>query len=55
LWGNLRWGVLLKYDLEQSELFDVQLFAGWRQHCIEPFVYWRRAPSALLLGVRLAR
>jgi hypothetical protein len=54
LWGNLRWGVLLKYDLEQSELFDVQLFAGWRQHCIEPFVYWRRTPGALLLGIRLA-
>jgi hypothetical protein len=50
---NLRWGALLKYDLEQGELFDVQLFAGWRQHCIEPFLYWRRAPSALLLGVRL--
>ena len=54
LWGNTRWGVLLKYDLEQGELFDVQLFAGWRQHCIEPFVYWRRAPGALLLGIRLA-
>jgi hypothetical protein len=53
LWGNLRWGVLLKYDLEQSELFDVQLFAGWRQHCIEPFLYWRRSPGVLLFGVRL--
>ncbi|GBC91777.1 LPS-assembly protein LptD [bacterium HR15] len=52
-WGNLRLGALLKYDLNRQQLYDVQLLLGWRQHCIEPFLYWRREPSVLLMGVSL--
>ncbi|MEN3001284.1 MAG: hypothetical protein ABDI19_05500 [Armatimonadota bacterium] len=53
LWGNLRMSMLLKYDLDRRDLYDLQLLLGWRQHCIEPFVYWRRAPGVLLVGVTL--
>ncbi|MCS7065206.1 MAG: hypothetical protein NZL85_02900 [Fimbriimonadales bacterium] len=53
VFGNLRLGALLKYDIERRDLYDLQLLIGWRQHCIEPFLYWRRTPSVLLLGVSL--
>ncbi len=52
-WGNLRLGTLLKYDLDRHNLYDVQIALGWRQHCIEPFIYWRRTPGVLLIGVSL--
>ncbi len=51
--GNLRWGALLKYDTERNDLYDIQLFLGWRIHCIEPFLYWRRTPGVLLFGITL--
>jgi hypothetical protein len=53
IWGNLRLGTLLKYDTDRHDLYDLQLLLGWRQHCIEPFLYWRRSPSLLLLGISL--
>ncbi|MFN3689864.1 MAG: hypothetical protein ACK4UU_02935 [Fimbriimonadales bacterium] len=51
--GNLRLGALLKYDLEARTLYDVQLLLGWRDRCLEPYLFWRRTPSALLLGINL--
>ena len=51
--GNLRLGTLLKYDLEQHDLYDVQLLLGWRDRCLEPYLFWRRSPSNLLIGVNL--
>jgi len=53
LWGNLRLSTLLKYDIDQHHLYDIQILFGWRQHCIEPFLYWRRTPGVLLVGVSL--
>lgn len=52
-YGNLRLGALLKYDVEQRDLYDVQLLFGWRDRCLEPYLFWRRTPSAVLLGVNL--
>lgn len=51
--GNARVGALLKFDLDGRELYDVQLLVGWRDRCIEPFVFWRRNPSAVLFGLSL--
>jgi hypothetical protein len=51
--GNLRLGVLLKYDLEGRDLYDVQAILGWRDRCLEPYLFWRRTPSAVLVGVNL--
>jgi len=51
--GNLRLGVLLKYDLERRDLYDVQALIGWRDRCLEPYLFWRRTPSSVLLGVTL--
>ena len=51
--GNLRLGVLLKYDLERRDLYDVQALIGWRDRCLEPYLFWRRTPSSVLLGVNL--
>ncbi|MFN7017155.1 MAG: hypothetical protein ACK4P5_08340, partial [Fimbriimonadales bacterium] len=51
--GNLRVGALLKYDLEARALYDVQLLLGWRDRCLEPYLFWRRTPSAALVGVNL--
>jgi hypothetical protein len=51
--GNLRLGVLLKYDLEGRDLYDVQAIFGWRDRCLEPYLFWRRTPSAVLVGVNL--
>ncbi|MCS6918814.1 MAG: hypothetical protein NZM28_03510 [Fimbriimonadales bacterium] len=51
--GNLRLGALLKYDAEERNLYDVQLLVGWRDRCLEPYLFWRRTPSAILLGVNL--
>lgn len=51
--GNLRLGILLKYDLEQRDLYDVQALIGWRDRCLEPYLFWRRTPSAMLIGVNL--
>lgn len=51
--GNLRVGALLKYDLESRDLYDVQLLLGWRDRCLEPYLFWRRTPSAVLIGVNL--
>ena len=53
VWGNLRLSALLKYDTDRHDLYDLQLFLGWRQHCIEPFLYWRRTPGVLLMGISL--
>jgi hypothetical protein len=51
--GNLRLGALLKYDLERRDLYDVQALIGWRDRCLEPYLFWRRTPSGVLLGVNL--
>ncbi|MCX7992225.1 MAG: hypothetical protein N2651_01015 [Fimbriimonadales bacterium] len=51
--GNLRFGALFKYDVEKHDLYDVQLLIGWRDRCLEPYLFWRRTPSAALLGVNL--
>jgi hypothetical protein len=51
--GNLRLGALLKYDAENRELYDVQLLLGWRDRCLEPYLFWRRTPNTLLIGVNL--
>jgi len=51
--GNLRLGALLKYDVENRDLYDVQLLVGWRDRCLEPYLFWRRTPSAVLIGVNL--
>lgn len=51
--GNLRMGALLKYDVESRDLYDVQLLLGWRDRCLEPYLFWRRTPSAVLIGVNL--
>ncbi len=51
--GNLRVGALLKYDFETHDLYDVQLLLGWRDRCLEPYLFWRRTPSAALVGVNL--
>jgi hypothetical protein len=51
--GNLRLGALFKYNIEARELYDVQLLLGWRDRCLEPYLFWRRTPSAILLGVNL--
>ena len=51
--GNLRLGALLKYDLERRDLYDVQALIGWRDRCLEPYLFWRRTPSSVLLGVNL--
>jgi hypothetical protein len=51
--GNLRLGVLLKYDWERRDLYDVQAILGWRDRCLEPYLFWRRTPSAVLVGVNL--
>jgi hypothetical protein len=51
--GNLRLGMLLKYDLERRDLYDVQALIGWRDRCLEPYLFWRRTPSSVLLGVNL--
>jgi len=45
--------VLLKYDLEGRDLYDVQAILGWRDRCLEPYLFWRRTPSAVLVGVNL--
>jgi hypothetical protein len=51
--GNLRLGVLLKYDWERRDLYDVQAILGWRDRCLEPYLFWRRTPSTALVGVNL--
>ncbi len=51
--GNLRVGALLKYDVEGREVYDVQVLLGWRDRCLEPYLFWRRTPSAALVGVNL--
>lgn len=51
--GNLRGGFLLRWDMHARELRDVQIQLGWRIHCVEPTVFWRRSPAILLLGVNL--
>ncbi len=51
--GNLRLGVLLKYDVEGRALYDVQALIGWRDRCLEPYLFWRRTPGAVLVGVNL--
>ena len=51
--GNLRLGILLKYDWERRDLYDVQALIGWRDRCLEPYLFWRRTPSTVLIGVNL--
>ncbi len=51
--GNLRVGALLKYDVEARTLYDVQILLGWRDRCLEPYLFWRRSPSAALIGVNI--
>lgn len=51
--GNLRLGVLLKYDWEGRDLYDVQALIGWRDRCLEPYLFWRRTPSTVLIGINL--
>ncbi|MCX7924525.1 MAG: hypothetical protein N2554_01795 [Fimbriimonadales bacterium] len=51
--GNLRLGALLKYDVEARDLYDVQLLFGWRDRCLEPYLFWRRTPGIALVGVNL--
>jgi len=53
VWGNLRGGVLMRWDTQGHTLNDLQLQVGWRIHCIEPTLFWRRSPSTLLLGINL--
>lgn len=52
-YGNLRLGTLLKYDVEGRDLYDVQVLLGWRDRCLEPYLFWRRSPSVVQLGVNL--
>ncbi|MCS7191097.1 MAG: hypothetical protein NZ843_05805, partial [Fimbriimonadales bacterium] len=51
--GNLRLGALLKYDIDRRDLYDVQLLLGWRDRCLEPYLFWRRSPNTAQLGVNL--
>ncbi len=51
--GNLRFATLLVYDTQRSRVHDVQAALGWRIHCLEPYLFWRRSPSSVLLGVNL--
>lgn len=51
--GNFRIGLLFKYDLEVHTLLDVQLLLGSRQHCLEPYLFWRKVPSEWRFGIGL--
>jgi hypothetical protein len=51
--GNYRLGLLLKYDMDENELYDVQVLLGIRQHCVEPTLFWRKSPGTLQLGLLL--
>lgn len=53
VWGNLRGGALMRWDVQRQDLNDLQLQVGWRIHCLEPTLFWRRSPSTLLLGLNL--
>ncbi|MFQ3611833.1 MAG: hypothetical protein SNJ72_10115, partial [Fimbriimonadales bacterium] len=52
-WGNLRLGVLGYYDLATERLYDLQILVGWRDHCTEPYLFWRRRQGAVLVGINL--
>lgn len=51
--GNLQGGLLFRWGVGASTLHDMQVQLGWRIHCVEPTLFWRRSPSTLLLGVNL--
>jgi len=53
VWGNLRGGFLMRWDMHARELCDMQIQLGWRIHCVEPTLFWRRSPATLLLGINL--
>lgn len=53
LLGNLRSRLLFRWDVSANALRDMQVQLGWRIHCVEPTLFWRRSPSTLLLGVNL--
>jgi len=53
IWGNLRLGVLGYYDPTEGRLYDLQLLVGWRDHCVEPYLFWRRRQGVVLVGVNL--
>lgn len=51
--GNYRLALLFKYDVDESELYDMQVLLGIRQHCVEPTLFWRKSPGTFQLGVLL--
>ncbi len=51
--ANLRLSGLVVYDSPRNRIHDIQLSLGWRTHCLEPYLFWRRSPSSVLIGVNL--
>lgn len=51
--GNFRLGFLLRYDLNRRHLYDAQVELALRQHCLEPTLFWRKAPSDFQVGLSL--
>lgn len=51
--ANLRLSGLVVYDTQRNRIHDIQLSLGWRTHCLEPYLFWRRSPSSVLIGVNL--
>lgn len=51
--GNYRLALLFKYDVDENELYDMQVLLGIRQHCVEPTLFWRKSPGTFQLGILL--
>lgn len=51
--GNFRPSLLVKFDADRGDFYDLQLSFGLTQHCLEPFVFWRRSPGLFRIGVKL--
>ncbi|MCW5947155.1 MAG: hypothetical protein KIT74_09005 [Fimbriimonadales bacterium] len=46
-------GVLLKYDFNRKQLYDIELSISQLMHCIRPYVAYRKDPGAIVFGFEL--
>jgi hypothetical protein len=46
-------GVLLKYDFDRKQLYDIELSLSQLMHCVRPYVAYRKDPGAIIFGFEL--
>ncbi len=45
--------VLLKYDFDRQQLYDIEIGLSQLMHCVRPYVAYRSSPGAISFGIQL--